>query len=110
MPFQKHARITVTNEGKEKVDAFYFNIDLPRLRETARCGHTSISTHSTPAISRKGLGSRLDVQWRTKVNGQEESRLAKTTTSGSRQPAAATTSASLCPFWQNQNDWWGEGR
>lgn len=27
MPFQKHARITVTNEGKDKVDAFYFNID-----------------------------------------------------------------------------------
>lgn len=27
MPFQKHARITVTNEGKQKVDAYYFNID-----------------------------------------------------------------------------------
>lgn len=27
MPFQKHARITVTNEGNEKVHAFYFNID-----------------------------------------------------------------------------------
>ncbi len=27
MPFQKHAKISVTNEGKEKVDAFYFNID-----------------------------------------------------------------------------------
>ena len=27
MPFQKHARITVTNEGKQKTDAFYFNID-----------------------------------------------------------------------------------
>ena len=27
MPFQKHARITVTNMGREKVDAFYFNID-----------------------------------------------------------------------------------
>jgi hypothetical protein len=27
MPFQKHARITVTNEGEQKVDAFYFNID-----------------------------------------------------------------------------------
>ncbi len=27
MPFQKHARITVTNEGTRKVDAFYFNID-----------------------------------------------------------------------------------
>ena len=27
MPFQKHARITVTNEGAVKTDAFYFNID-----------------------------------------------------------------------------------
>jgi hypothetical protein len=27
MPFQKHARITVTNEGTTKTDAFYFNID-----------------------------------------------------------------------------------
>jgi Protein of unknown function (DUF2961) len=28
MPFQKHARITVTNEGGRGVDAFYFNIDF----------------------------------------------------------------------------------
>jgi hypothetical protein len=27
MPFQKHAKMTVTNEGKDKVDAYYFNID-----------------------------------------------------------------------------------
>jgi Protein of unknown function (DUF2961) len=27
MPFQKHARMTVTNEGAIKTDAFYFNID-----------------------------------------------------------------------------------
>jgi hypothetical protein len=27
MPFQKHARMTVTNMGHDKVDAFYFNID-----------------------------------------------------------------------------------
>src|SRR5271170_4756459 len=27
MPFQKHARIAVTNEGSQKVNAFYFNID-----------------------------------------------------------------------------------
>jgi hypothetical protein len=27
MPFQKHARITVTNEGTQKVGAYYFNID-----------------------------------------------------------------------------------
>jgi hypothetical protein len=27
MPFSKHARLTVSNEGKENVEAFYFNID-----------------------------------------------------------------------------------
>ncbi len=31
MPFQKHARITVTNEGKQRTDAFYFNIDYRAL-------------------------------------------------------------------------------
>ena len=33
MPFQKHARITVTNEGKSKVFAFYFNIDYRALAQ-----------------------------------------------------------------------------
>ncbi len=28
MPFQKHGRITVTNMGRERIDAFYFNIDF----------------------------------------------------------------------------------
>ena len=27
MPFQKHARISITNDGKEKVPLFYFNLD-----------------------------------------------------------------------------------
>jgi hypothetical protein len=27
MPFLRHARVTATNEGSEKIDAFYFNID-----------------------------------------------------------------------------------
>jgi hypothetical protein len=27
MPFQKHARITVTNEGRERIDSLYWNID-----------------------------------------------------------------------------------
>ena len=27
MPFQKHARITVTNEGKERAPSFYYNLD-----------------------------------------------------------------------------------
>jgi hypothetical protein len=32
MPFQKHARITVTNEGAEKIDSLYWNIDWRAYR------------------------------------------------------------------------------
>src|SRR5258708_7705335 len=32
MPFQKHARITVTNEGHERIDALYWNIDWREFR------------------------------------------------------------------------------
>src|SRR5205823_6365342 len=32
MPFQKHARITATNEGSRAVEAFYWNIDLRAYR------------------------------------------------------------------------------
>src|SRR5438270_3208550 len=31
MPFRKHARITVTNEGSERIDALYWNIDWRQL-------------------------------------------------------------------------------
>jgi len=63
LPFQKHGAITVTNEGKEKVDAFYFNIDY------RACAKPSLRTHSIPRTVRQQspqrVGSRLDVQWRT---------------------------------------------
>jgi len=31
MPFRKHARITVTNEGSQRIDALYWNIDWRQL-------------------------------------------------------------------------------
>lgn len=43
MPFQKHAVITVTNEGAEPVGAFYYNFDYrldPAPRPDARYFHT----------------------------------------------------------------------
>jgi len=33
MPFRKRARITITNQGSENVDAFYFNIDYQALNK-----------------------------------------------------------------------------
>jgi D-arabinan exo alpha-(1,3)/(1,5)-arabinofuranosidase (non-reducing end) len=38
MPFQKHARITVTNQGRDRVDAFYFNIDYRSLSQPLPAG------------------------------------------------------------------------
>ncbi|PYV49571.1 MAG: DUF2961 domain-containing protein, partial [Acidobacteria bacterium] len=32
MPFQKHARITVTDEGQERIDSLYWNIDWREYR------------------------------------------------------------------------------
>src|ERR1700758_296977 len=33
MPFQKHARVTVTNQGNDAVDHFYFNLDYQAYRK-----------------------------------------------------------------------------
>ena len=33
MPFQKHARVTVTNQGNEAADHFYFNLDYQAYRK-----------------------------------------------------------------------------
>lgn len=36
MPFHKSARITVTNEGKEPINAFYYNIDWEKHKDLAK--------------------------------------------------------------------------
>ena len=56
MPFQKHARITVTNEGTRKTDAFYFNIDYRALQQRPSGGSRSISTRSTGRPRRRRDG------------------------------------------------------
>ena len=58
MPFQKHARITVTNEGSRKVDAFYFNIDY-RAYSKPLPGDSFIFTRST-GRPRRRKGGRID--------------------------------------------------
>jgi len=64
MPFQKHAHISVTNEGRDKVDAFYFNIDYRACANPARRGHALFPRTVSPAIARQRLDFRLDFQWR----------------------------------------------
>jgi hypothetical protein len=108
MPFRKRARITVTNEGEEDVDAFYFNIDyqawkkdLPaesmyfhaqyRQAAPAMGWSNQWRSNGTPAVeSRKNLEGRDNYVW-LEATGQGH--------------FVGVTMSVL----QNQDGWWGEG-
>ena len=108
MPFRKHARITVSNEGRQKVDAFYFNIDyriyshpLPpetlyfhaQFRQAAPAhGWTSQWRSNGEALvdDKKNLDGQDNYVW-LEVTG--------------RGHFVGVTMSVL----QNQDGWWGEG-
>ncbi|MBV8553453.1 MAG: DUF2961 domain-containing protein [Acidobacteriaceae bacterium] len=62
MPFQRSARITVTNDGSQPVDAFYSNIDyqlVSSLPEDALYFHAQYR-QATPNHALKGNGKNID--------------------------------------------------
>jgi hypothetical protein len=108
MPFQKHARITVSNEGQQMVDAFYFNLDYrahahPLPQETlyfhaqfrqAQPNHgwtTEWKNNGDPRVNDvKNLDGKYNYVWMEAV--------------GQGHYVGVTMSVL-----QNQDDWWGEG-
>ncbi|MDQ2840558.1 MAG: DUF2961 domain-containing protein [Acidobacteriota bacterium] len=62
MPFQKSARISVTNEGKQNVDSFYSNIDyqlVPALPQDAMYFHAQYR-QATPNKATHGVDKNLN--------------------------------------------------
>jgi hypothetical protein len=108
MPFRKRARITVTNEGSEAVDAFYFNIDYQAwhkdLAPETMYFHAQYR-QSTPA---KGWTN----QWESndapaviaKKNLDGENNYVWMEATGQGHFVGVTMS-----ILQNQDGWWGEG-
>ncbi len=97
MPFQKQARITVTNEGHEKVEAFYFNIDYrvpskPLPADTLYF-HAQYR-QATPCKAIKGNGLNVD--------GQDNYVWMEAT--GRGHFVGVTLSVM-----ENADGWWGEG-
>jgi hypothetical protein len=108
MPFQKHARITVSNEGQRMVDAFYFNLDYrahthPLPQETlyfhaqfrqAQPNHgwtNEWTSNGDPRVEDvKNLDGKDNYVW-MEATGQGH--------------YVGVTMSVL----QNQNFWWGEG-
>jgi hypothetical protein len=108
MPFQKHARITVSNEGQQKVEAFYFNLDYRALSETLAPG--TLYFHAQFRQGQPNHGWTSDwksngdpkVDRKTNLDGQDNYIWMEAT--GRGHFVGVTMSV-----FQNQDGWWGEG-
>jgi hypothetical protein len=108
MPFQKHARITVSNEGLQKVDAFYFNLDYRSLSQPLPSGTLYFHALFRQAQPNHGWTSDWksngdpNVDGKTNLDGKENYVWLDAT--GRGHFVGVTMSV-----FQNQDGWWGEG-
>jgi len=107
MPFQKHVRITVTNEGSVKVDAFYFNIDYRSYSKPLPADELYFHAQYRQAAPAKGWTN----QWTSngdptvqKKNVSGEDNYVWMEAKGRGHFVGVTMSVL-----QNQDGWWGEG-
>lgn len=108
MPFQKHALITVTNEGQENVDAFYFNLDYRALSHPLPQDTLYFHAQFRQAQPNRGTTSEWKNNGDPAVNdvknldGKDNYVWMEATGKGN---FLGITMSVL----QNQDDWWGEG-
>jgi hypothetical protein len=108
MPFQKHARITVTNEGAQRVGNFYFNIDYRAYSKPLPADTLYFHAQYRQATPAHGWTN----QWRSngdplvdqKKNLNGEGNYVWLEATGRGHFAGVTMSVL-----QNQDGWWGEG-
>jgi hypothetical protein len=108
MPFQKHARITVTNEGAEKVDAFYFNIDYRAFGKPLPSDMLYFHAQYRQAAPAHGWTNEWQSNGDAKINDKKnlsgEGNYVWMDATGRGHFVGVTMSVL-----QNQDGWWGEG-
>jgi hypothetical protein len=108
MPFRKRARITVTNEGREDVDAFYFNIDYQALHQDLPSDTLYFHAQYRQATPARGWTNRWDSNGSDGINEKKnldgENNYVWMEATGRGHFAGVTMSVL-----QNQDGWWGEG-
>jgi hypothetical protein len=108
MPFQKHARVTVTNEGTQKVDSFYYNIDYRACARPLPAETLYFHAQYRQAAPAKGWTNDWKENGDPKVNDRPnlagEDNFIWMEARGRGQFAGVTMS-----ILQNQDFWWGEG-
>jgi hypothetical protein len=108
MPFQKHGRITITNEGKEPVDAFYYNIDYQAYKSSLPADTLYFHAQYRQATPAKGWTNDWQSNGDEKINAKKnlngEGNYVWLDAHGRGQFIGVTMSVL-----QNQDGWWGEG-
>jgi Protein of unknown function (DUF2961) len=108
MPFEKHARITVANEGTQKVDAFYFNIDYRSYGKALPGDELYFHAEYRQAAPAKGWTNQWhdngDALVNDKKNLYGDGNYVWMEVTGRGHFVGVTMSVLA-----NQDGWWGEG-
>jgi len=108
MPFRKRARITVTNQGSEAVDAFYFNIDYQAVHKDLPADTMYFHAQYRQATPNKGWTNQWESNDNPAVNAKKnldgENNYVWMEATGHGHFVGVTMS-----ILQNQDGWWGEG-
>ena len=108
MPYRRHARITVTNEGTVKVDAFYFNIDYRACSKALPADTLYFHAQyrqATPALGwTNDWANNGDPKVNTRLNLSGADNYVWLDARGRGNFVGVTMS-----ILQNQDGWWGEG-
>jgi len=97
MPFQKHVRITVTNEGRERVEALYWNIDFRAYTSALPANTLYFHAQYRQATPNKALvGNKFNLDGKDNYVWMEAT---------GRGHFAGVTMSVL----ENADGWWGEG-
>jgi hypothetical protein len=108
MPFQRHARITVTNEGRQKLELFYFNLDYRAYTHPLPEG--ALYFHAQFRQAQPNQGWRHTWQENEDPSGEKNKNLDGKNNyiwleARGRGQFLGVTMSVL----QNQDGWWGEG-
>ncbi len=108
MPFRKRARITLTNEGKEAVDALYFNIDYQALNKDFPDDTMYFHAQYRQAAPAKGWTNQWEANDAAVINEKKNlegnDNYIWMEATGNGHFVGVTMS-----ILQNQDGWWGEG-
>ena len=97
MPFQKQARVTVTNEGRERVGALYWNIDYHTYRAPLPADTLYFHAQYRQAAPNKAIAGN-----KTNLDGKDNYVWME---AAGRGHFAGVTMSVL----ENADGWWGEG-